>query len=52
MINVLVDEKYLTEEGKPNVAKMQLITYEPVTHSYVALGDKVGNAFCAGKALK
>ena len=52
VINVLVDEKYLTEEGKPNVAKMQLITYEPVTHSYVALGDKVGNAFCAGKALK
>ena len=52
VVNILVDENYLTEDGQPDVQKMQLITYEPVTHSYVALGEKVGNAFCDGKKLK
>ena len=52
VVNILVDEKYLNDEGQPDVQKMQLITYEPVTHSYVALGEKVGNAFCDGKKLK
>lgn len=52
VINVLVDEKYLTEDGKPDVLKMQLIAYEPVHHDYVAIGEKVGNAFSAGKSLK
>ena len=32
--------------------KMNLITYEPVSHSYFALGAKVGNAFSDGKKLK
>ena len=52
VVNILVDEKYINDEGQPDVQKMQLITYEPVTHSYVALGEKVGNAFCDGKKLK
>ena len=52
VVNILVDEKYLTEEGQPDVQKMGLITYEPVSHSYVALGEKAGNAFCDGKKLK
>ena len=51
VVNTLVDENYLTEDGKPDVQKMELITYEPVGHSYVALGDKVGNAFSDGKKL-
>ena len=38
--------------GNPDVAKMNLITYEPVSHSYVALGEKIGNAFADGKKLK
>ena len=52
VVNILVDENYLTEDGQPDVQKMQLITYEPVTHSYVALGEKVGSAFSDGKKLK
>lgn len=52
VVDTLVDENYLTEEGKPDVQKMGLITYEPVSHSYVALGEKVGNAFSDGKKLK
>ena len=52
VVNILVDEKSLTEEGQPDVQKMGLITYEPVSHSYVALGDTVGKAFSDGKKLK
>ena len=52
VVNILVDEKYLDAAGNPDVAKMNLITYEPVSHSYFALGEKVGNAFSDGKKLK
>ena len=52
VVNILVDEKYLNEDGHPDVEKMQLIAYEPVSHSYVAIGNKVGNAFVDGKTLK
>ena len=38
--------------GKPDVEKMQLITYDPVHHGYIALGQRVGNAFADGKQLK
>ena len=52
VVNILVDEKYLTEDGQPDVQKMGLITYEPVSHSYVALGETFGKAFVDGKQLK
>lgn len=52
IVNILVDENYLTQDGKPDVEKMQLITYEPVHHGYLVLGERVGNAFADGKTLK
>lgn len=52
IVNILVDETYLAEDGKPDVEKMQLITYDPVHHGYIALGQRVGNAFADGKQLK
>ena len=52
IINILVDEKYLGEDAKPQVEKMNLITYEPVHHGYLVLGERVGNAFSDGKKLK
>lgn len=52
IINILVNEEYLAEDGKPDVEKMQLITYDPVHHGYISLGERVGNAFCDGKQLK
>lgn len=52
IVNILVDENYLAEDGKPDVEKMHLITYEPVHHGYVVLGERVGNAFSDGKKLK
>ncbi len=52
IINILVDEAFIAEDGKPDVEKMQLIVYEPVHHGYVELGKRVGNAFADGKKLK
>ena len=52
IVNILVDEAYLADDGKPDVERMQLITYDPVRHGYVELGKRVGNAFSDGKTLK
>ena len=51
-MNILVDEKYLAEDGKPAVEKMNLITFDPIHLGYIALGDRVGQAFGEGKKLK
>lgn len=50
IVNILVDEKYLAEDGNPDIEKMQLITYDPVHQGYIQLGKKVGQAFSDGKA--
>lgn len=52
IINILVDEAYLGEDGKPDVEKMQLITYEPVHRGYHVIGGRIGSAFSDGKKLK
>ena len=52
IVNILVNEEYLAEDGKPDVEKMQLITYDPVHHGYISLGKRIGNAFSDGKQLK
>ena len=52
VINVCVDEDYLDASGKVDVAKLQPITFDPIHHSYLVLGEKVGKAFCDGLALK
>lgn len=51
IVNILVDEDYLEEDGKPSVERMHLITYDPTSNHYVELGDVVGDAFKEGKAL-
>lgn len=51
IINIVCDERYLADDGKPDVEKMRLITFDPVHNGYIALGDKVGNAFADGKSL-
>ena len=52
IVNVLVNEDFLAEEGKPDVEKMHLIVYDPIHHGYMELGSRVGNAFLDGKKLK
>ncbi len=51
IVNILCDEKYLAEDGNPDVAQMDLITYDPVHHTYIQLGKTVGNAFADGTQL-
>ncbi len=49
--NVSSDEKFVGEDGLPDLSKFTPITYDPVHHKYVALGEIVGNAFSDGKKL-
>lgn len=52
ILNIVCDEKYLAEDGRPDVEKMNLITFDPIHNGYIKLGSKVGNAFRDGLALK
>ena len=45
-------ESILNEAGKVDVAKLRPITFDAVNSAYVQLGEKVGNAFSDGNALK
>ena len=52
IVNVCADVSVLGENGKVDVAKLAPITYDPMNHHYLALGEKVGQAFHDGVALK
>lgn len=51
IVNVNADESVLTE-GKIDPKKLRPITYDPVHHDYLVLGEATGKAFCDGKKLK
>lgn len=51
VVNVCADESVLTD-GKIDPAKLKPITYDGMNHVYLALGEKVGNAFSDGAKLK
>ncbi len=52
IVNVSADESVLGENGKVDAQKLQPITFDPVHHSYLVLGEKVGQAFHDGLTLK
>jgi flavin reductase (DIM6/NTAB) family NADH-FMN oxidoreductase RutF len=52
IVNVSADESILGENGKVDVVKLRPITYDSMNHHYLVLGEKVGNAFHDGLALK
>ena len=52
IVNVSADESVLGENGKVDAAKLQPITYDPMNHHYLALGEKIGQAFHDGLLLK
>ena len=52
IVNVSVDDSVLGENGKVDVTKLQPITYDPINHHYLVLGEKVGQAFQDGFSLK
>ena len=52
IVNVSVDEKAVTPEGALDVAKLAPITYDNANKAYLALGQKVGDAFSDGKKFQ
>lgn len=52
IVNVCADESVLGENGKVDVQKLRPITYDPMNHQYLVLGEKVGQAFHDGLTLK
>ena len=51
IVNISADESVLTG-GKIDVAKLRPITYDAISHGYYVLGDRVGQAFSDGLAIK
>ena len=49
--NVSADESVITD-GKIDPKKLKPIAFDPCNNAYLAMGDKVGNAFKDGAALK
>lgn len=52
IVNIICKSDFLADDGKPDVEKMRLITFDPVHNGYIELGAKVGNAFHDGLKLK
>lgn len=50
--NVCAREDILGSDGLPDLNKFTPITFDPVHHKYVALGEVVGSAFKDGLKLK
>ncbi len=51
VLGILCGERYLADDGQPDIEKMNLITYDGVHHTYIRLGSSVGNAFSIGRSL-
>ena len=51
IVNVSADVSVLTN-GKVDYQKLHIITFDPITNKYVALGDAVADAFKEGLKLK
>ena len=52
IVNVSADEAVLNEKGKVDPMKLRPITFDPMNHTYLVLGEKVGNAFKDGLQIK
>ena len=52
IVNVCADASVLGENGNVDASKLQPITYDPMNHHYLILGERVGRAFQDGVSLK
>ena len=52
IVNVCADTSVVDADGKVDVSRLQPITYDPMHHRYLVLGEPVGQAFHDGLALK
>ena len=51
IVNVSADESVMTN-GKVDYKKLHIITFDPITMKYVALGEEVASAFKEGLKLR
>ena len=51
VVNVTADEKILVD-GKPDMSLVNAIAFDPYTHGYYKVTDRVGDAFKDGLKLK
>lgn len=51
VVNVTADEKVVTN-GEVDISKVDAIAFDPYTHGYYKIGERVGNAFKDGFKLK
>ena len=47
-----VEEKFIDDNGKVDLAKMKIIAFDQINNSYNLVGEKVGQAFSVGKKYK
>lgn len=52
IVNVSADEGILDADGQIDPEKLSPITYDPIHHDYLKIGEKVGSAFSVGKELQ
>lgn len=52
ILNVAVEENVLGEDGEIDPSKVHALTFDPVHHYYMELGQVVGQAFEVGKELE
>lgn len=52
IVNFSADERILGDDGNIDLSEFHPISFDPVHNGYHKLGDKVGNAFRDGNALK
>lgn len=52
IVNAAVDESVLSSDGKVDLAKFRPIVFDPFTNCYRVVGEKVGEAFHDGLALR
>ena len=52
IVNVCAEESVLGANGKVDPAKLRPITFDPMNHTYLALGETVGQAFHDGLQRK
>jgi len=52
IVNVSAEESILNAEGKVDPEKLRPIIFDPMNHTYLAVGETVGKAFHDGMKLK
>ena len=52
IVNVSADERILDDAGNIDYKKLNPITFDPMYHTYITLGERVGKAFSEGNSLK